>query len=166
MKGLAARATRGAASVLLFVLCVAGLSRLGTAAPETVSVTLPGSISFGVTNISASTAGTGTKRASFSGAALKPNRAVNFSVKADGDFVPPGGVAIPAARISWTTSNVTNGVGSNGTLSNTVYTQLFLGNDNAVAGGVDVTWTLAPLGVVPRAGAHNLTLRWKIEALH
>jgi len=160
------RAARGASGALLFALCIAGLTRLGTAAPETVSITLPASIGFIVTNLNGRATGTGPARVSFSSAVLKPNRAVSVSVKADGDFVPPSGAAIPASCLSWKTSNVTNGVGSNGTVSKTVYTQLFLGNDNAVSGGVDVTWTLGPITTVPRAGTHSLTLRWRIEAVH
>jgi hypothetical protein len=67
----------------------------------------------------------------FTGAVIKSNRGVRASVKADGDFVPPSGTAIPASRVSWTTSNAVNGVASNGTLSKTLYTQLYQGNDNA-----------------------------------
>lgn len=161
-----ARAARGASGALVFVLCVAGLNRLGTAAPDTVSITLPASIGFIVTNLNGKTAGTGPARVSFSSAVLKPNRAVSVSVKADGDFVPPSGAAIPASSLSWTTSNATNGAASNGTVSKTVYTQLFLANDNAISGGVDITWMLGPITVVPRAGTHSLTLRWRIEAVH
>jgi len=76
------------------------------------------------------------------------------------------GVAIPASRVSWTTSNAVNGVGSNGTLSKTLYTQLYQGNDNATSGSVDIAWQLAAPGVPLRSGAHVLTLRWKLESIH
>ena len=143
---------------------------LGSSTPvaavlDSVKVTLPMSVSFAVTNVSASTTGSPSPTAvSFSNAVLVLTTKVRLSVKADGDFVPPSGRAIPAALVSWTTSSPVQGVGSNGTLSVTAYGQLFEGSPNKTSGSVDVTWALAPPGTPLRAGIHSLTMRWKVEA--
>ena len=159
----------GARIALIVVAIAVGLAArdVATQGAETVTISLPAAVSFAVTNVGATTIGTpSSPRLQFSGAVLKNNRGVRASVKADNDFIPPSGTAIPASRVSWTTSNAVNGVGSNGTLSKTAYTQLFQGNDDATSGRVDIAWQLAAPGVPLRSGAHVLTLRWKLESIH
>jgi Carboxypeptidase regulatory-like domain len=114
---------------------------------DSVKVTLPMSVSFAVPNVSASTTGSPSPTtASFSNAVLILTTKVRLSVKADSNFVPPSGPAIPAALVSWTTSSPVQGVGSNGTLSTTAYGQLFESTPNKTSGSVNVTWTLAAPG--------------------
>ena len=60
---------------------------------------------------------------------------------------------------------MTNGVGVNGVLSKTSYTVAFEGQPMATTGGVDIVWTLSAPGSAVRAGTHQATLRWKIEAV-
>jgi hypothetical protein len=151
--------TRLATVVLLVLL---GSSVLA----ESVKITLPASVAFAVTNVSVATTGSPNPTpVSFSVLSVTAGHALRISVKADADFTPPSGTAIPASNVSWTTSAPSNGVGSNGTLSNAAYVQLFqntLGKNN---GGVSVAWTLAAPGTPLRAGNHLLTLRWKVEAI-
>jgi hypothetical protein len=92
------------------------------------------------------------------------NRQLRISVRADGNFVPPSGAAIPASRVSWTTTGATNGTGSSGTLSTTVYRQVFRSSGNRGSGRVGVRWTLAAPGTPLRAGNHTLTVRWRLES--
>ena len=134
--------------------------------PQTVRVTVPAMVAFSVTNVSVATlASTGATPVSFDLALLGLGRALRISVKADADLTPPSGTAIPASNVSWQTSNVTGGVGVNGVLSKTAYTQVYQGNVGALSGHVDLTWTLSPPGSAIRAGTHQGLLRWKFESV-
>jgi hypothetical protein len=163
------RARRRPSRARFLWLCLAlapvlGSLRLG-AFLGSVRVTLPATMSFAVTNVSASTvASPNPTTVSYDTAVLIPGQALRISVKADSDFVPPSGTAIPASNVSWTTSGASQGTGINGVLSKTVYSQLFQGNVLASSGSVNVTWSLAAPGTPLRAGNHNLTMRWKLEA--
>lgn len=137
-----------------------------TATSETVKVTLPAALSFAVTNIGAATAASPNPTTiSYAQLTVNTGHALRISVKADADFTPPGGPAIPASLVSWTTSAASNGVGSNGTLSAVAYGQVFETTLTKKSGNVDVAWTLAAPGAGVRAGNHVLTMRWKLEAI-
>lgn len=138
-----------------------------TFAQETVDVTVPISATFFVTDVSLSTTGSpNPTTVSFSNAGLSSGNALRISVQADAaDFTPPAGNAIPASKISWTTSNPQGGIGSNGTLISTAFTQLYQSNTDPTSGSVDATWTLDAPGSGIRAGNHTLTLRWKFESV-
>jgi hypothetical protein len=136
-------------------------------APDSVRVTIPAVVGFAVTNVSATTVGTpSTTPVSFSNLSVSGSKVLRISVKADGDFVPPGGAAIPAAKVSWTTSGATNGTGNAGVLSTSAYGQLFQSGSGKKSGSVNVGWTLAAPGTPVRAGTHVLTIRWKFEAIN
>ena len=133
--------------------------------PETVRITVPALVTFDVPNVTLSTDATsGVATVSFNLAVLNLGRGVRISVKADGDLTPPGGPAIPASNISWQTSNVSGGVGTNGVLSKTTYTQVFQGNVLTTSGRVDLTWRMSAPGTAVRAGTHQVLLRWRIES--
>jgi hypothetical protein len=136
------------------------------ASPETVKVTVPGSVSFGVSNVNVSTVGSPNPTSmSFNSLSVTAAHVLRVSVKADSDFVPPSGTAIPASRVSWTTSSPTNGVGTNGVLSTTAYGQLFQSTLTKKNGSINIVWTLAAPGTPLRAGNHSLTMRWKFESI-
>ena len=133
---------------------------------ESVKITVPTPVSFAVTNVSNSTTGTpNPTTVSFAQLTVTAGHTLRISVKADSDFTPPSGAAIPASKISWVTSSPTNGTGTNGTLSTSVYGQLFQSSANKTSGSIRVTWTLGPPGGGIRSGAHTLTLRWKLESI-
>lgn len=135
-------------------------------AQELVRISVPAAVSFDVPNVAVSTpASSNPTRVSFEGAILFPGRVLGISVRAEGDLTAGGGSTIPAAKVSWTTSNVSNGVGVNGTLSSSTYTELFRSQLVAVGGGADINWTLAPPGTAVRAVTHQVTLRWRVEAM-
>jgi len=154
---------RRAAMLIVLVLLLSGSMR--SPAVETVSITLPSTLSFTVTNASVSTTGNPNPTPiSFSPVVVLITHVVHISVKADSDFVPPSGSHIPASKVSWTTSNAVQGVGSSGTLSTAAYSQVFQGNTSLSSGSVNVAWTLAAPGTPLRAGNHTMTMRWKVEA--
>ena len=138
-------------------------------AQESVRITLPAGITFAVTNIANTTTGSpNPAQLRFNQAILLPTKVLRVSVKADTPtFTPPVPSAkpIPASNVSWTTSNPTRVTGSNGTLSSSSYTLVFQSQANANNGNLDVTWSLSPPPVGVRAGAHQLTVRWKVESI-
>lgn len=151
--------------VLAIALLVVG-GQLDSAA-DSARVTVPAAVGFAVTNVGVSTAGTpSTMPVSFSNLNVSGSRVLRISVKADGNFVPPGGPVIPAAKVSWTTSGATNGTATAGVLSTSAYGQLYQSGTGKKAGSVNVGWTLAAPGTPLRAGTHALTIRWKFEAIN
>jgi hypothetical protein len=142
------------------------LTGIGVTAQGLVQISVPPMVSFDVLDVGVSTVGSPTPtRVSFNNAVLLPGQVLRISVKADGNFAPPSGNAIPASKVSWTTSNTASGIGLNGVLSAAAFTPVFESQAGAISGGVDVTWTLAAPGAALRAGNHQVTLRWKLEAV-
>jgi hypothetical protein len=132
---------------------------------ETVTVSIPAAVGFAVTNVGVTTAGSpASGTLSFLNLNATGSHVLRISVKADSNFVPPGGTAIPASKVSWTTSGATNGTGSNGTLSTSAYGQIYQSSSGKKAGTVNVSWSLAAPGTPLRAGVHTLVVRWKLES--
>lgn len=151
------------------VLAISGLLLVGKAvesAPDSVRISLPAAVGFAVTNVGVSTTGSPSATSvSFSGLYVPGGRVLRISVKADGDFVPPGGAAIPASKVSWSASGATNGIGSGGVLSTSAYGQLFQSAATKKSGNVNITWTLGAPGIPLRAGNHSVLVRWKLESI-
>ncbi len=88
-------------------------------AQGTVRIAVPASVSFQVLDVSVVHGGghePELRSRSITRRCLL-GQVLRISVKADGNFTPPSGSAIPASKMSWSTSNVANGVGVNGVLS-------------------------------------------------
>jgi hypothetical protein len=153
----------------IVMLSIAALtaSVVPAAAQETVSLTVPSIVSFDVIDVSRSTSGMpNPSTISFSNANLTVGKALRVSVRADAAvFTSPGGANIPAANVSWTASGFGGGLGSNGTLSSTSFTEVFRSSPATSSGQVDLAWTLAAPGSGIRAGQHQLTIRWKVESI-
>jgi hypothetical protein len=90
---------------------------------------------------------------------------LRLSVKADSDLTHSDGGSAPAGTISWRTSSASNGVGVNGTISKSVYTQLFRSNPAARSGSISVTWSITLSGDAVRAGTHQVALRWRVDTV-
>ena len=136
-------------------------------AQETVSIAVPSAVSFSVTDVSRSTAGSPSPTTiSFSNASLNSGKALRVSVQADAAaFTPPSGASIPALNVSWSTVGAAGGTGWNGTLSATSYTLVFQSDPSPTSGHADLAWTLAAPGSGIRAGGHQLPIRWKVESI-
>ena len=148
------------ALVALFMILPASLSA------QTVTVSVPASVTFNVTNVGADTIGSpAPTRVTFSGVLLL--NVLRVSIKADAPaFTPPSpSLAIPSSNVRWTTANSSGGTGSNGSVSSAAWTQLFQSALLATSGRVDVTWTLAAPGGGIRAGSHTVTILYKFEAM-
>lgn len=152
---------------LLLAAVLAGAARTDALAQQIVLISLPASVGFNVTDVGQPTNGSPEPTTvSFTIVNLALFHVLRVSVKADADFVPPGGAAIPASRVSWTTSNASQAMGSNGTMSTAAFTEVFeTGSGVLGSGGVDVRWTLAAPGPGIRAGTHVATIRWRLESV-
>lgn len=149
------------AALLLMATCV------DAAAQQVVLISLPASVGFNVTDVSRSTTGDPAPTTiAFTIVNLTLFHVLRVSVKADADFTPPGGPAIPASRVSWTTANASQVTGSSGTLSTAAFTEVFETNSGVLgSGGLDVQWTLGAPGAGIRAGTHTATIRWRLESV-
>ena len=167
---LLARVRIGAAAIA--VLCTGSVidgERLAPAAlvqQEAARVSVPPLILFEVHDPRATTeAVTGATTITFDDAVIAPGRVLRISVKAEGDLTRADGGPAPDAVISWRTSGASNGVGVHGVLGKGAYTQVFQANAAARSGGVSVTWSIAFSGAPPRAGTHQVALRWRIDSV-
>jgi hypothetical protein len=142
-------------------------SVVAATAQETVGISVPWAISFAVTDVSRATSGAPSLTTiGFSNATLSSGKALRVSVQSDAaTFSAPSGPAIPASNVSWTNQGASGGIGWNGTLSSSSYAVVFQGNPAATSGHLDLAWQLAAPGGGIRAGAHQLTIRWKFESI-
>ena len=143
------------------------LTLLATSAyPEQASVAVPASILFNVQSAHASTQA-GASIVSFQNATLDSGKSLRISVRAQASsMTPPSGSAIPASKISWSVSGVTNGSGSGGTLTALDYIPVYQSAANATSGNVTLHWILAAPGTSGlRAGWHELTLEWRFDSI-
>jgi hypothetical protein len=151
-------------AVFMIVACAVAVS---AAAQETVSITVPATVLFAVTDVTTPTTGKPSPvTLSYASAVLVAGKAFRVSVQADAaSFTPPNGPGIPASTVSWTNMGASGGVGANGTLSSSSYTRVFQSDPASTSGHVDLAWTLAAPGSGIRAGTHQLTIRWKLESI-
>ena len=148
---------------------VVGIGLADTAvAQESVTISLPATVTFTVSDVSSVTsADIDPVTVQFSGAVLNPSRVLRISVIADSSTLAgPGGSTIPVSAVSWTVSGATGGSGTAGTLRSSSYSRVFQSTPQAVAGSFDLSFTLAPVPGTLRAGNHTVTVRWKLEAVH
>ncbi len=102
---------------------------------EAARVSVPPLILFEVHDPRATTeAATGATTITFDDAAIAPGRVLRISVKAEGDLTRGDGAPSPDATISWRTSGASNGIGVNGVLGKSAYTQVFQANAAARSG--------------------------------
>jgi hypothetical protein len=149
-------------------LCLACLlvTAAAASAQESVTVGLPASVLFNVGTQSTVTGNPAPTSVTFSNVTVAPGRVLRISVMANASaFGGSQGSSYPASAVSWTTTNASGGIGTNGTLSSSSYTQVFQSYELTPSGGFDLTWTLDPSSGTPRAGNQTLSLRWKIESV-
>jgi hypothetical protein len=133
---------------------------------EAARVSVPPLILFEVHDPRVTTeAATGATTITFDDAAISPGRVLRISVKAEGDLTRGDGAPSADATISWRTSGASNGIGVNGVLAKSAFTQVFQANAAARSGSVSVTWSIAFNGAAPRAGTHQVALRWRIDSV-
>ena len=158
---------RLATRIAIFAIVAWAATDVSAAAQETVAIEVPSGVSFLVTDVNTSTGGApNPSTIRFSNANLSLGNALRVSVQADAAaFTPPSGSSIPPSKVSWTTVGSAGGMGWNGTLTSSSYSQVFQSDPARASGHVDLAWTLAAPGSGIRAGSHQLTIRWKVESI-
>jgi hypothetical protein len=126
---------------------------------EQVRIQVPESVVFQVFDLQAKAAAP-PSRLSFDHALLTSGSRLRISVRAEGLDLAGG-----PARIFFAAGNAYGGTGFSGSLREADYTPVFESGPCALSGGVEIAWSLAPLGRFDRAGARAVTLRWKVESL-
>ena len=147
-------------------ICIALLSLLlvftQSLGAEQATVSVTSSVTFSVTNISASTTGSPTATVTFSSASLNSGNKLQIRVRtAASNFTKSWGTAIAANKVTWTTSGASDGGGSSGTLSSSSYTTAFLSNQNPSSGSITLHFSLAAPGSGTEAGTDTLQLTWE-----
>jgi hypothetical protein len=140
---------------------------------EQASVTVPGGVTFNVTNIGAST-NAAVQTISVQNIVLATaTKQLAISLIANAaSFTPPvaGAATWSAGDVSWTSpgggpSAWVNATRNNGTLSSGAYTLVATCNaDTSSCSTTGFQLTLGPKTTVLRSGAHTLTITWKFEA--
>lgn len=137
----------------------------GRLAGEQVTVMVPNSISFQVSDVSATSVG-GSVSVSFSAASLASGKALRIGVRAGAQsFSTSAGAAIAASAVTWTVSGASGGSGFNGTLSSGSYARVYQSASNPGSGGVTVTFRLAAPGGGVKAVEQSLGLEWLFESV-
>lgn len=132
---------------------------------EQVAILAPASVTFHVTDVSATT-GSGTVSVSYSGASLGAGKVLRVSVRAGAaSFSTPAGAAISSGGVTWTASGASGGSGFSGTLSAGSHCTVYQSNPNPASGGFSLTFRLAPPGGGVKAVEQSLTLEWLFESV-
>lgn len=138
------------------------------AAAQNITVTVPGSNTLIVANINNAVVGS-TMRVSWSiSGNFSGGNHLRISVKADtANFSVPsaGRGPIVATKVSWTIAGAVNGTGTAGTMSSTAFGVVYNSANGKKSGSVDLNMRLAAVGSNVRSGNHQLSLRWKFEAV-
>lgn len=159
--------TRWLVWIAFAVLLIAGTPRPADA-QHTVKVTVPAGVSFNVIDAASATNGTAGTTLSW----LNPQGFTNpehlriLIQAASANFAGPGSMHPAASKVSWTAS-ASSGTPSNGTLSSTSFTVVWVSPTklkNSDSGTVSQSWTLASIFAAGlRSGNHTLAVTWRFE---
>lgn len=136
---------------------------------EQADVTVPGTVTFTVSDVTSSTAGTGA--VSVTSIVLADTKTLKISLQGSAAaFTPPavGGTTWDVGDVSWAAGTWDSGTGAAGTLLSTGYTEVSTSAANPVSQGSTITFTLAAKATASpavKAGDHTLTATWKFESL-
>jgi hypothetical protein len=134
---------------------------------DSVDVNIPSFLGFDVQDVTQATTGSPDPfTVAFSNAVLTSGNTLRISVIASApSFTPPAGPAIPVSNVTWTPTGAVHGSGNPGTLSGTVYSDVYDSAANATSGSVNLSFSLAAPGGGIRAGNHTVSATWKIESV-
>lgn len=157
------------AQVLVTLPDTSQTTTLTATVSDQATVTTPANVTFNVTNVASSTAGSAAA-VTVTGIVL-PTAAdqLKVSVKANAaSFTPPVALATTwvAGDVSWTAGTWTNATGAAGTLTNASFTEVATcAADASGCNTASVPFTLAANSSVRRSGNHTLVITWKFEKL-
>ncbi|HEV8578334.1 MAG TPA: hypothetical protein VGX68_04570 [Thermoanaerobaculia bacterium] len=144
--------------------CALGVALLAAATAygqEQVRIQVPESVVFEVLDAKTKS-GAPPSRLAFDQAILASDHRLRVSVRAERlDFASSG--APP--RIFFTAHGARGGTGFSGPLRETDFTPVFEGDPFALAGGVEIAWTLERFQDLGGARVYPVFLRWKVESV-
>jgi len=136
---------------------------------EQANVTVPGSATFNVTDISSSTVAGAVSVTIDNVVLASATKQLKVSLQADAaSFTPPIALATTwvAGDVSWGAGSWTSATGASGTLSSSEFTEVATcAADTAGCSTTGLTFTLAPNTSVKRSGNHTLVVGWKFESI-
>jgi hypothetical protein len=136
---------------------------------EQARVTVPAGVTFNVTNVTSSTAGTAASVSVDTIVLATATKQMRVSLQATAaSFTPPvaGAATWAAGDVTWNAATWTNATGTSGTLSNAAYTEVATCSaDTAACSTTDLVFTLGAKSTVKRAGSHTLVVTWKFESI-
>ncbi len=134
---------------------------------EQCTINLPATATFTVNDVTAAT--TTTVNVDLSNIILTDGHSLHLSLEAaNASFTPPSGGSVTwdASDISWGVNSWTNGTGQAGSLSNASFIPVVFSSNNASElANATLQLTLAAKPTVNRAGAHTLSVTWKVESV-
>jgi hypothetical protein len=159
-------ATRITSLAALVFICGSQLA----SAQQSVTVSVPPSVSFSVSDVGSPTHGTpATTQVTYSTAiGFTTAQKLNISVQPMAATFAGPSTGIAASKVSWTAS-ASSGNPSNGTLAFGSYTNVYRSPNKQLptsSGTITLAWTMGALPASGlRSGTYTLTVRWKFEAL-
>jgi len=136
---------------------------------EQARVTVPGSVSFAVTNVTNNTTASAVAITIDRIVLATATKQLQVSLQASAaSFTPPvaGATTWSAGDLSWSAATWTRATGAAGTLSAAAFTQIATCDpDVADCSTTGLVFTLAAKSTVQRAGSHTLTVTWKVESI-
>ena len=136
---------------------------------EQARVTVPATITFAITDVSASKAASAASVTIDNIVLATATKQLKLSIQASAaNFTPPivGATTWAAADITWNAATWTNATGSSGTLSSAAYTAVTTCTANAATcSTTGLIFTIAAKPTVTRSGNHTLTATWKVESI-
>jgi len=135
---------------------------------EQARVTFPSGVTFTVSDITGSTIASPAAVTISNIVLATATKQLKVSVQADAAaFTAPGGSTTwSAGDVTWSAATWTSATASAGTLSNSAYNAVATcAADAASCSTTGLVFTLGAKPTVQRSGNHQLTVRWKVEAI-
>lgn len=143
---------------------------LTAAVSEQAKVSFPSGVTFNVSDITSATNASAASVTVSNIVLATATKQLKVSLQADAaSFTAPpaGGTTWQASDVTWNAATwSSSGTGASGTLSNTAYnTVATCAADAANCSSTTLVFTLGAKPTVQHSGNHQLTVRWKVEAI-
>jgi len=137
---------------------------------EQCKISVPGTVTFTVNDISAATAASAASIAIDHIVLATATKQLRLSIKANAAAFTPsgGGTSWAASDVSWGVATWTTGTGASGNLNNdaATYSTVATSTTNPLTCSTsNLVFTLAPKATFTLSGTHSLVTTWKVESI-
>ena len=136
---------------------------------EQARVTFPAGVTFAVNDVTSATAASAASVTISNIVLATATKQLKVSVQAEAaTFTAPvgGSTTWAAGDVTWNAATWTSAAGASGTLSNSAYnTVATCAADAGSCSTSGLVFTLGAKSGIQRSGSHQLTVRWKVEAI-